>query len=185
MIVVDYKKCCGCRTCETVCSSYNNKQVIDGEVLNGLGNPHHSRLWVFQFNPDVDVNTVCVMCPDNPCINACTSTPDPITGQKALYRDEKTRAIKHNPDQCESCASCADACSQQRVGVIIPNEETNMPEHICNLCDGDPQCIKYCPRGALSKSIVFRDREFYGKSPEEIAATLSKRWYSFSSKDDG
>ena len=178
MIVVDYSKCAGCRTCETVCSAYNNKITVEGEMVNGLGDPSRSMIRVFQFNPDVDISTVCAMCPDSPCIEACTSTPDPDTGKKALYRDEVTHVIRHNPDQCEACASCADACRERRVGIITPNPETNMPEPLCNFCDGDPQCVKHCPQKALSVRIVIRGRRFYGKSPEEIAEALSNCWYN-------
>lgn len=38
MILVDYSKCTGCRTCEAVCSSWNNPVTINGEKkFQGLG----------------------------------------------------------------------------------------------------------------------------------------------------
>ncbi|MGD9270308.1 MAG: 4Fe-4S binding protein, partial [Syntrophobacterales bacterium] len=85
MIVVDYSKCTGCRTCETVCSAFNNQQTVNGETLNGLGNPDLANIRVYGYNPDVDVPAVCAMCPDSPCIEACPVDPDPKTGWKALY----------------------------------------------------------------------------------------------------
>lgn len=39
MVLVDYKKCTGCRTFESVCSAYNNPIRINVETLLGLGNP--------------------------------------------------------------------------------------------------------------------------------------------------
>lgn len=178
MIVVDYSKCTGCRTCETVCSAYNHKQKVNGKVLPGLGNPFYSNISVYSFNPDVDIPTVCAMCPDNPCIEACPVLPDTKTGRKALYRDDKTSAIKNDLSRCTGCGSCAEACSARGVGVIVPNPATNQPERMCTLCDGDPQCVKYCPYGALSLVEVKPDGEFYRMPPDIIAEELAKRWYT-------
>lgn len=174
MIIVDYTQCTGCRTCEAVCSAYNHKQTVNGEKLNGLGNPYFSNIRVYSYNPDADIPAVCTMCPDNPCIDACPVEPDPKTGKKALYRDEKTFTIKSDPDRCIGCGDCAREC---RVGVIIPNPKTNKPERMCTFCNGDPQCVKYCPYGALSKVKVDTKKEFYGMKPDKIAEALIKRWY--------
>jgi len=174
MIVVDYSKCTGCRTCETACSAYNQKRTVNREILNGLGNPYFSNIRVYGYNPDVDIPSVCAMCPDSPCIEACPVEPDQKTGRRALYRDDKTSTIKNDLERCIGCGSCAGKC---RVGVIIPNPETNKPERMCTLCDGDPQCVKYCPYGALSHVRVDIGREFFGLKPDQIAADLIKEWY--------
>ncbi|HAV41664.1 MAG TPA: hypothetical protein DCW97_04545, partial [Acidobacteria bacterium] len=71
MILVDYNKCTGCRTSETVCSAFNNKVKVGEEELPGLGNPYLSNIRVLAFNPDVDIPVACLMCRDNPCIEAC------------------------------------------------------------------------------------------------------------------
>lgn len=174
MILVDYSKCTGCRTCETVCSAYNHKQTVNGETLNGLGNPDLANIRVYGYNPDVDVPAVCAMCPDTPCVEACPVDPDPKTGRRALYR-EKT--IKNDPERCIACGSCAEAC---RVGVIIPDAKTSKPEHMCTLCGGDPQCVKYCPFEALSQVKVDTGRKFYAMKPEQIAEKLIAEWYGAS-----
>jgi len=183
MIAVDLKKCTGCRTCETVCSAYNHKEKINGELLNGLGNPHLTNIRVHGFNPDVDAPAVCAMCPDNPCIEACPVEPHPKTGRRALYRDDKTGTIKNDLERCIACGNCAKACREQRVGIIYPNPETNKPERMCTLCDGDPQCVKHCPYGALSYVEVDLGSEFYGKSPQFIAEELARRWYAIDGKE--
>ena len=177
MILADYSKCTGCRTCETVCSAFNHKQIVNGEVLPGLGNPHYSNIKIHHYNPDMDIPVICEMCPDNPCIEACPVSPDPKTGRKALYRDEKTLAIKNDLNRCTGCGNCVEACRDQRAGVIIPNPETNKPERMCTLCNGDPQCVKYCPYGALSFVIASPGREFQGVPADKIAKELTKRWY--------
>ena len=174
MILVDYAKCTGCRTCETVCSAFNHRQTVEGELLNGLGNPDLANIRVYGYNPDVDIPAVCAMCPDSPCIEACPVEPDPKTGRRALYREEKNLTIRSDPDRCIGCGSCAEAC---RTGVIIQNAETDRPEHMCNLCGGDPQCVKYCPFEALSQVEVDITQRFYAMKPEQIAHKLMEEWY--------
>jgi carbon-monoxide dehydrogenase iron sulfur subunit len=176
MIVVDFNKCTGCRTCETVCAQYNHRVTVDGEELWGLGNPHLANIRVYPFNPDADVPIVCTMCRDNPCIEACPVDPDE-EGRKALYRDPKTLAIRSDPDRCIACGSCAEACQTKRVGAIIPNKETDQPERMCTLCDGDPQCVKYCPYGALSHVVGGTDGRYYAMPADKIAEELILRWY--------
>lgn len=177
MVLVDYGKCTGCRTCETVCSSYNRPVTINGEQLPGLGNPRYSNIRVESFNPDVDVPTVCAMCADTPCINACTVEPDHKTGRRALYRDEATHTIRNDPGRCTGCGSCAEACAAQRTGVIIPDSQTGKPERMCTLCGGDPQCVKWCPFEALSYVELKPERKYYGLAPETVAAELARNWY--------
>jgi len=177
LVAVDFNKCTGCRTCEAVCSQVNNKVNINGKEIMGLGNPNFSNVIVYYFNPPVDIPNRCVLCGDAPCIEACPVSPDPATGRKALYRDEKTGAIKNDKERCLGCGSCALACKQKRVGAIIPNPETNKPERICNLCEGDPACVKYCPFGALSYIKGGLDGRHYALPPEKIAYQLIKLWY--------
>lgn len=177
MVLVDYGKCTGCRTCETACSSHNRPVTINGEQLPGLGNPRFSNILVESFNPDVDIPNVCAMCLDTPCVNACPEAPDPKTGRRALYRNDTTHTIVNDPDRCTGCGSCAEACSTQRTGVISLNPQTGKPEHLCNLCGGDPQCVKWCPFGALSYAEVKPDRKYQGLAPEKIAAELAMKWY--------
>lgn len=177
MILVDYSKCTGCRTCEAVCSSYNNPVTFNGEKLPGVGNPVYSNIRVESFNPDVDVPKVCAMCPDTPCVKACPIEPDPKTGRRAIYRDEKTLTIKNDPIRCIGCGSCVKACAEQRTGVIVLDSQTGKPRGICTLCGGDPQCVKWCPFDALSCVEVNPEKKFYGLSPEKIAKELSMKWY--------
>jgi Fe-S-cluster-containing dehydrogenase component len=177
MVLVDYTKCTGCRTCETACSARNRPVAIAGKELPGLGNPRFANIRVHSFNPDVDVPSVCSMCSDTPCVKACPVNPDAKTGRRALYRDQTTHTIHNDPNRCIGCQSCAKACAKERTGVITPNAVTGKPERMCTLCGGDPQCVKLCPFGALSYVEVRSDRKFYGLGPEKIAAELAKGWY--------
>jgi len=177
MIVVDFNKCTGCRTCETICAQNNHRINIDGQELWGLGNPALSNVRVAYFNPPVDIPNRCVMCEDAPCIAACPVEPHPESGHRALYRDEKTQAIKNDPERCIACGSCASACREKRVGAILLDSDSGKPTGICNLCEGDPVCVKYCPYGALTHIKGGLKGQHYALPPEEIARQLTALWY--------
>lgn len=176
-IVVDFDKCTGCRTCEAVCSAYNHKVKINGELLNGLGNPELSNIKVWHYNPDVDVPVTCFLCKETPCIEACPVEPDPVTGRKALYRDETFHTIQNDPERCVGCGLCVKACKEKSGGVIFQNSETGKPNRICNLCNGNPQCVKYCPYGALQYIEVTTDMPLRNTSPDKIAEFLIDKYY--------
>lgn len=183
-ISVNFDKCTGCRTCETVCSAFNHPEVIDGEEVKGLGNPFLSNIRVHHYNPDVDVPSTCAICPDPPCIAACPVPFDMHTGRKALYRDEALLTIQNDKERCLGCQQCAKACETLRGGVIRPNDETHKPERMCELCDGDPQCVKYCPYGALDYMEMPEDRDLSDLSPDKIAQKLIKKYYNINIPED-
>jgi Fe-S-cluster-containing hydrogenase component 2 len=179
LVVVDFNKCTGCRTCEAVCAQFNHRVKVNGEELLGLGNPHLTNIFVYSFNPPVSVPNICVMCGDAPCVAICPVEPDPVTGRKALYRDEKTKAIKCDVERCIGCGACAQVCAEKRVGVIVLNLLTNKPQRMCSLCEGDPACVKYCPFSALTHVKVGArfDGRHYALAPREIAQELTSLWY--------
>lgn len=177
-ISVDFEKCAGCRTCEAVCAEYNNKVMVNNKMIKGLGNPERSNIRVYHFNPDVDIPSTCALCDDAPCIEACPVEPHPETGRKALYRDEKLKTIVNDPDRCIGCQSCARACAEKRAGVIRPHPETGKPGYICNLCNGDPQCVKYCPYDALKYIEMPLDRDLDMLAPEKLAEKMIDKLYN-------
>ncbi|MFC1551619.1 4Fe-4S dicluster domain-containing protein [Candidatus Latescibacterota bacterium] len=177
LVVVDFNKCTGCRTCEAACSQVSRKVTVDGEEQPGLGNPVYTNVRVMSFNPPVDIPNRCVQCSDAPCIESCPVPPDATTGRKALYRNEKTQAVTVDSERCIGCGTCAKTCKELRVGAIIMNSETNQAGSICHLCDGDPACVKYCPFGALTYVQRGLDGRHYASSPEKIAEQLTTMWY--------
>lgn len=177
-IVVDFEKCAGCRTCEAVCSAFNNRVNIEGIEMEGPGNPALSNIRVHHFNPDIDIPSTCALCEDAPCIEACPVEPHPETGRRALYKDHESGIIINDLERCIGCSSCAEACRKERGGVIRPNHETGSPERMCTLCGGDPQCVKNCPFDALSYMEIDDSVEFNGMAPEKIAERLILKLYN-------
>jgi Fe-S-cluster-containing dehydrogenase component len=65
---------------------------------------------------------------------------------EALYRSEVTGAVLLHADECIGCAACVDACP---FGVATLHPETGLAL-ICDLCGGDPACVKRCATGAIA-----------------------------------
>ncbi|TES85317.1 4Fe-4S dicluster domain-containing protein, partial [Candidatus Aerophobetes bacterium] len=63
----------------------------------------------------------------------------------AISRNEETGAMVIAPNLCIGCKMCVIVCPL--AGCLInPHGGTIMK---CDLCGGDPQCVKYCEFGAL------------------------------------
>ncbi len=123
-------QCTACRNCEIVCSFYHAV----------LGIPTPSRILTFP-NERGGVGcgsvVVCLQCDSAACVAACPA--------RALWRDGTTGAINHVPERCIRCNSCVFACP---FGNMHWDKVSEYPAK-CDLCRGDPVCVKFCPTGAL------------------------------------
>ena len=119
--------CDGCRMCELVCSLSKS----------GFVNPHLARIRVTfdrkNIREDAPWPIICRHCKVALCELACT-----VTG--AITRNERTGVLVINESKCNHCLACVEACPFGAIWVG-PNEEILK----CDLCDGDPLCVKYCP----------------------------------------
>lgn len=79
----------------------------------------------------------CRQCEDAPCIIACP--------KECLVQSEKTGFIRVDEEKCNCCGWCIEACSYGAI-TLNPEKETVI---ICDQCDGDPQCVEWCPEKAL------------------------------------
>lgn len=165
-LLVDYRKCCGCRICEVVCS------------LKHFGefNPELSRIRVYDFYHGViQVPAMCWGCRwagvEAPCVEAC-----PVAGALSWYQGDKMLNVPVvNEEQCTKCLLCVDACKAK---AMRENPRTGFPM-VCNRCDGDPECIKACPTGALTGSPMPTGMEhYYGSdSPPEVAEKMKNHLF--------
>lgn len=119
----DIEKCIGCSICEFVCSAVKWKST----------NPMLSLIRVINLEPIGSMAITCRLCENPPCVKACS--------RKALKQDEVTGVIKINEDKCTGCGWCVNACDFGAIS-LPPEKGVVM---ICDLCGGDPECIKYCP----------------------------------------
>jgi Fe-S-cluster-containing hydrogenase component 2 len=131
-ILVDSSLCGGCRTCEAVCSL--NKE--------GIVNPELSRIYV---SKDILGGYVCEPIPCRQCSGAECLLACP-TG--ALHFDPVTGARVINEEICNGCRLCLEACpvTPSRIGYHADKGACFK----CDLCGGDPQCVKFCPMGAIT-----------------------------------
>ena len=126
-LFAERSNCTGCRACEYACSLKHE----------GYVRPSVAQLHVRRYNNIVDVPIICWHCDDAPCIKACPTKP------VAIKRDEKTHAIKYIDDKTclgAKCNKCMEACP---AGFLRRHPDTGWPI-FCDLCDGDPECVKAC-----------------------------------------
>jgi Fe-S-cluster-containing hydrogenase component 2 len=128
LLTVDMDKCTGCKQCALACSL----------TKEDLFDPYRSRIKVRK-KEDIalGLQLLCEQCDAHPCIDACE--------EAALTRNESTGIITVNEDTCTGCGSCAEVCPYH--GIML-HPETNTPL-ICDLCGGDPYCVKHCVPEAL------------------------------------
>jgi len=157
-IARDYLKCSGCRRCEVACSLYHENTIW----------PEASRIRVFMLLPGVEIPHLCAQCHDYPCIQACPTKP------KALSVDEKTSAVIVDRETCISCKKCIEACPGW-IPFLHPGDNKAT---ICNLCNGDPECVKACKAGNWDALWVAPNQKdvsykLYARRPEEITKEVA------------
>ncbi len=154
MILVDFEKCVGCRNCALACS-------LAKEGSFSLAKARLKTLWI----PPLGINMPmpCLHCFKPICADVCP--------MEAISFNENTGAVVINEDRCIGCKMCVIACPLG-APVVKPEEKTVVK---CDLCEGDPECVKYCVYGALK--LVMADEAAYIKRKVEIekfAETLRK-----------
>ena len=166
-IIRDYDRCSGCRLCEIACSLKH-----EGKIW-----PEASRIRVYELVPGINIPHLCSQCSDMPCVEACP--------KNALYRDEKTGAIMVKVEDCIECGLCIEACPG-KVPRIIEGKKGVL---LCDLCGGDPECVKVCNAfGYNALRVVERDDaaydySVYSRTPEEITKDMVKKMYRMKSEE--
>lgn len=142
VILVNKLFCTGCRRCELVCSVFNDGkcapelariQVLGTDVYKGS-----------DFTPEP-----CLQCVDPPCLKACPKDAIEVDAENGTY----ARCI--NEEKCDGCKDytvkkCIEACNRYFTPPRIKFDRDRNVALMCNLCGGDPQCVKNCLFGALT-----------------------------------
>ena len=161
MITVDIAKCSGCSRCEVRCSFFHSGKI----------GRSGARIKVVKIEEiGIDHPVVCQQCRER----YCTKCPE-----KAIQIGPLGQVIV-SPTLCTACGTCEILCP---VGAIELFEEIPL---VCDLCGGDPRCVKACTLDAIHYDADLTDavslKEFKkasrGLSPEEkrlrYAMTLSR-----------
>ncbi|MBS3968606.1 MAG: 4Fe-4S dicluster domain-containing protein [Clostridia bacterium] len=122
-IKVEHEKCTGCKACMFACSMVNHR----------VGSYKFSRIKIDKDEAiELSRPIVCHQCEDAPCAETCPAS--------ALERNPVTGAIVLDEEKCSSCQLCIGSCPFE---AIFMNDDTLKPMK-CELCSGDPQCVKVC-----------------------------------------
>lgn len=126
ILFVDPEKCTGCNICETVCSLHHE----------GVYNPSSARIHVVKWeNAGLFIPMVCQQCDPPVCEIVC-----PV---RAIHKDTETGALLIE-ESCVNCKLCVMFCPLGGVGI---NKKGKVIK--CDLCGGDPLCVKFCKTEAL------------------------------------
>ncbi len=121
-------KCTGCEMCVSICTMVHEKVV----------NPKRSRIRIVK---EKDFNfriIVCMQCDDPACVKAC-----PVN---AIYIHEKLNIPIVDSEKCTGCGKCVEACPFKAIWIDPVTKKAIK----CDLCMGDPQCVKYCSAEAIT-----------------------------------
>jgi len=128
VLMIDQEKCVGCRACADACSLKHT----------GVVNPLLSRIGVVRLEMGiVNVGIVCAQCESAPCMAIC-----PV---KAISRDELLGRVTVDYNICIGCRMCVAICPFGCMNFDSRDKKVFK----CELCDGDPICVRFCQHGAL------------------------------------
>lgn len=127
--------CTGCTTCQLACSARAAKGY----------NPRLARLKVLVEGENfLNRPIVCIQCENAFCLRSC-----PV---KAISRDAETGVVLVDKEVCTGCKACVEACPDSMIQLDFQDKADK-----CDLCEGDPLCVRYCVPGAL-KLVTFVTR---------------------------
>jgi Fe-S-cluster-containing hydrogenase component 2 len=135
-IVLNVESCAGCSICEAVCSLSHE----------GAVSPRFARLRITDYFVEGHriEGRVCKQCTAAECLRVCR-----IKGNGAISIDKETGAKLIDPEKCDGCQLCIEACPQNPNSPIFYDSGRNICFK-CDLCHGEPLCVKFCPESSLS-----------------------------------
>lgn len=130
-LTVKPELCTGCMACVYACS------VIHEDVFSCV----LSRIRIEKDESlGLNVPVGCITCEGMPCVEAC-----PVD---AITVDPEMKRPVVDALACIGCGICADTCP---VGAIKLHASSEVAI-VCDMCSGEPQCVRVCIPGALSLS---------------------------------
>ena len=130
-------KCTGCMLCVTACVAQH-----DG----GAFGVHLARLRIDAGNKVGQHKVMfCTLC--KKCLDICPT--------EALRWHAETGAVELLVERCIACDECVEICPTQVIvrsdeGIRLATGDTlDWYPIVCDLCDGEPECTRFCPTGAI------------------------------------
>lgn len=156
ILAIDREKCTGCGICQTICSI----------AKKGAAQPSEARIRVRQDRKKMlQVVTVCQHCVEPACQSACL--------MECIHKNPVTGLVIRDQRKCFACSACAVACPIS--APVLDSDQDVLVS--CDLCNGDPACIKVCPHNAIHYEEIGQISEqtrttqgmrFFGACDEEV-----------------
>ena len=129
VIMSEPERCVACKNCMMACSLAHN----------GTLSPAQSRIAILNLHAMcLKIPILCAHCTEPLCVDVC-----PV---EAISRDEATGTVTADSRACIGCRMCTVVCP---LGAISIDYEIGKSIK-CDLCGGDPACVKACGYGTLS-----------------------------------
>jgi carbon-monoxide dehydrogenase iron sulfur subunit len=127
-ISMDVKKCVVCHNCEYACAFRQS-----GDFDRDNSNIH------VDYYEDVKIclPMTCLHCDDTFCLEVCPAA--------AIHRDQTTGAVEIDSERCVGCKMCSLSCPFGNIYFDYKHQISRK----CDLCQGEPNCVKFCISGAL------------------------------------
>ena len=128
MLMIYPDRCTGCQNCVLSCSFHHDSEF----------RPYTSRIHVHNWEIEgFSMPTVCQQCEDAPCVAVCPTA--------AMHDDPAGSRVAWDETKCIGCRMCTMSCP---FGAVV--YETQKRRIVkCDLCDGAPECVTYCPTSAI------------------------------------
>lgn len=169
VIVFNPDYCSGCMRCMTTCTTYNTGATsLSKSRIHVVRHEGHAISKLDEEDDLIFDVITCLQCDEPYCTYFCPTM--------AITKDSETGVTFIDHDKCVGCRMCMASCP---FGAIFYDSDKRQVVK-CEQCDGQPQCVKFCPTLALQfidKNLAHlskRDRlgrkmiRFQGKVREEM-----------------
>jgi len=128
IVVADPDLCVACRDCEYACAFEHGGDFDRASSLIRVN---------FYAEDRACIPLTCMHCDEAWCLEVCPAG--------AISRAESSGAVEIDRARCAGCKMCLLACP---LGNIHYDGELGVSTK-CDLCGGDPACVRFCTSGAL------------------------------------
>jgi len=136
-LAIHPERCNNCLDCEKACARIKTgREDVTRSRVRTIKNLREA-----YYGP-----VVCLQCNEPDCLNICPAA--------AIHKNPETGIVSIDEKRCVRCLLCTLACPY--CGIFYSPKDQKMVK--CDLCDGDPECVKVCKPEALQ---YLRHAEIY------------------------
>jgi Fe-S-cluster-containing dehydrogenase component len=122
----------------TACSTFNEGRTsLSKARLQIIRHEGHAITRIEEEDELIFLLVACQQCEDAICSGVCPTS--------ALKRDVSTGAMIIHRNKCVGCRMCLMNCPFGAISFNLRKKQVFK----CELCGGDPQCVKFCQPQAL------------------------------------